>query len=43
MHFCKVGKTKPNLNKLFQLKNLEDKTVHFIEVISNPKDLNAAS
>ena len=45
-HFCKVGKTKPNLSKLFHLKNLEDKTVKFIEVISKPngsKDLDVAS
>jgi hypothetical protein len=45
-HFCKVGKTKPNLNKLFQLKNFKDKTVKFIEVSSKPngsKDLDVAS
>ena len=45
-HFCKVGKTKPNLDKLFQLKNSEDKTEQFIEVSSKPngsQDLNVAS
>ena len=36
-HFCKVGKTKPNLNKLFQLKNFADIPVKFIEVSLRPK------
>ncbi len=39
-HFCKVGKTKPNLSKLIQLKNLEDITVQFIEVVSKPNSSN---
>ena len=38
-HFCKVGKTKPNLNKLFQLKNFADIPVKFIEVFSKTKAL----
>ena len=44
-HFCKVGKTKPNLNKLFQLIAFKDKTVQFIEVDNTPyntKDLDVA-
>ncbi len=45
-HFCKVGKTKPNLDKLFQLKEFEDKSVQFIEIISKPngsQDIDVAS
>lgn len=41
-HFCKVGKTIPNLGKLFHLKDI---SVKFIEVVyeSNSKDLDEAS
>ncbi|ULC58764.1 hypothetical protein MBM09_12680 [Flaviramulus sp. BrNp1-15] len=30
-HFCKVGKIKPNLNKLISLKELENKIANFVE------------
>ena len=39
-HYCKVGKTKPNLNKSFSLKALKDKTVQFVEVVYNQKSSN---
>ena len=37
-HFCKIGKTRPNLNKIFNLKNLHNKNVHVVEVISKQND-----
>lgn len=30
-HFCKVGKIRPNLNKLISLKELETKIADFVE------------
>ncbi|GAA4230376.1 hypothetical protein GCM10022291_00350 [Postechiella marina] len=30
-HFCKVGKIKPNLNKLISLKELESKISNFVD------------
>lgn len=30
-HFCKVGKTRPNLNKIFSLEDLEKKHARFVE------------
>ncbi|MDD7884943.1 hypothetical protein [Flavivirga sp. 57AJ16] len=30
-HFCRVGKIKPNLNKLISLKELENKIANFVE------------
>jgi len=30
-HFCKVGKIKPNLNKLISLKEFEKKIANFVE------------
>ena len=43
--FCKVGKIKPNLNKLMSLKELENNILYFVEDSSKmdyPKNLNAA-
>ncbi|WP_204345568.1 Lacal_2735 family protein [Psychroserpens algicola] len=34
-HFCKVGKTSPNNNKIFSLKDLEDKYIRFVEEAYN--------
>lgn len=45
-HFCKVGKTKPNLNKLLNLKSADKKAVQFVEVVYKKKytkDLHVAS
>ena len=33
-HFCKVGKIKPNSNKLLSLKELESKIANFVEDVS---------
>ncbi|SFZ92241.1 hypothetical protein SAMN05428642_102609 [Flaviramulus basaltis] len=33
-HFCKVGKIKPNLNKLISLKELENIIANFVEDVS---------
>lgn len=33
-HFCKVGKIKPNLNKLISLKELESRIANFVEDVS---------
>ncbi len=30
-HFCKVGKIKPNLNKLISLKELETIILNFVD------------
>lgn len=32
-HFCKVGKIKPNLNKLISLKEFEKRISNFVEDI----------
>ena len=43
-HFCKVGKIKPNLNKIISLKELETKIANFVEDISkidSSQDLSA--
>jgi len=32
--FCKVGKIKPNLNKIISLKELENKIANFVEDIN---------
>ena len=45
-HFCKVGKIKPNLNKLLSLKELERKVSNFVEDVNKfeyPEGLNATS
>ncbi|MEH6536363.1 MAG: Lacal_2735 family protein [Psychroserpens sp.] len=34
-HFCKVGKSRPYLNKIFNLKDLEDRYSRFIEEAYN--------
>lgn len=34
-HFCKVGKTRPNINTIFSLKDLEKKYSSFIEEAYN--------
>jgi hypothetical protein len=34
-HFCKVGKTRPNSNTTFSLKDLEDRYVRFVEEAYN--------
>ncbi|NMH86533.1 hypothetical protein [Flavivirga algicola] len=44
-HFCRVGKIKPNLNKLISLKELESKIANFVEdttKIEYTKDLGAS-
>lgn len=44
-HFCKVGKIKPNLNKLMSLKELETKIANFVEdttKLETPQDLSAS-
>ncbi len=44
-HFCKVGKIKPNLNKLVSLKDLENRIANFVDDVSKveySKDLNGA-
>ncbi len=33
-HFCRVGKIKPNFNKLISLKELENIVSHFVEDVS---------
>ena len=33
-HYCKVGKIKPNLNKILSLKELENKIGNFVEDLS---------
>ncbi|MEZ4797580.1 MAG: hypothetical protein R2785_10470 [Flavobacteriaceae bacterium] len=33
-HYCKVGKIKPNLNKILSLKELENKIANFVEDLS---------
>ncbi|GAA4306700.1 hypothetical protein GCM10023163_31980 [Aestuariibaculum suncheonense] len=43
--FCKVGRIKPNLNKLISLKELERKIENFVEDTSKldySQDLNGA-
>jgi len=32
--YCKVGKIKPNLNKILSLKELETKIANFVEDLS---------
>jgi len=42
-HFCKVGKIKPNLNKLKSLKQFEIQISNFVEDIQKvnyPKTIN---
>ncbi|WP_165586767.1 hypothetical protein [Neotamlana sedimentorum] len=42
-HFCKVGKIKPNLNKLLSLKELENMIENFVDDVSKvdyKQDLN---
>jgi len=34
-HFCKVGKTRSNINTVFSLKDLEDRYVRFVEEAYN--------
>ena len=44
-HFCKVGRIKPNLNKLLSLKELENRIANFVEDVSKidySEDLNAS-
>jgi len=33
-HYCKVGKIKPNFNKILSLKELETKIANFVEDLS---------
>jgi hypothetical protein len=33
-HFCRVGKIKPNFNKIMSLKELESKIAHFVDDIT---------
>lgn len=46
-HFCKVGKTKPSLKKLFITQAIKDEPARFIEVVhsskTTSKDLDAVS
>jgi len=42
-HFCKVGKIKPNLNKLISLTEFEKRILNFVEDINKvdyPKNFN---
>ncbi|GAA3652838.1 hypothetical protein [Flavivirga jejuensis] len=44
-HFCRVGKIKPNLNKLISLKELEKSIANFVEDTTKvvySKDLGAS-
>ncbi|WP_452228942.1 MULTISPECIES: hypothetical protein [unclassified Lacinutrix] len=44
--FCKVGKIKPNLNKLLSLGSTDKKAIQFVEVVYKKKytkDLHVAS
>ncbi len=44
-HFCRVGKIKPNLNKLISLKELETKIANFVDdttKLETPQDLSAS-
>jgi len=44
-HFCKIGKIKPNLNKILSLKELESRIANFVEDVSKldkTKDWNAS-
>lgn len=44
-HFCRVGKIKPNLNKIISLKELETKIANFVDDVSKvdaSQDLNAS-
>lgn len=34
LQYCKVGKIKPNLNKILSLKELENRITNFVEDIS---------
>lgn len=43
-HFCKVGKIKPNVNKLISLEELNNIITYFVEDTNKlvfSKDLNA--
>jgi len=45
-HFCKVGKIKPNVNKLLSLKELENRIANFVEDVSKidlPESYESAS
>ncbi|MGZ0017280.1 hypothetical protein [Yeosuana sp. AK3] len=45
-HFCKVGKIKPNVNKLLSLKELENRIANFVEDVSKidlPESYKSAS
>ncbi|MDO5969905.1 hypothetical protein Q4Q35_08795 [Flavivirga aquimarina] len=44
-HFCRVGKIKPNLNKLISLKELEKSIANFVDdttKIDYSQDLGAS-
>ena len=44
-HFCRVGKIKPNLEKLISLNELETKISNFVDDVSKvhySEDLNAS-
>ncbi|GAA3599429.1 hypothetical protein GCM10022396_15920 [Flavivirga amylovorans] len=44
-HYCRVGKIKPNLNKLISLKELENKIANFVEdatKVDRSQDLSAS-
>lgn len=44
-HFCRVGKIKPNLEKLISLQELEQKISNFVDDVSKvdySEDLNAS-
>lgn len=43
-HFCKVGKIRPNLNKIISLKEIEKIISNFVEDVNKveySQDLNA--
>ncbi len=44
-HFCRVGKIKPNLAKVINLKEIEETIANFVDDMSKvefSKDLNGA-
>ncbi len=45
-HFCKVGKIKPNANKLASLKDFERRIAHFVDDVTKveySKELSSAA
>ncbi|MBU2940268.1 hypothetical protein KO494_12035 [Lacinutrix sp. C3R15] len=36
-HYCKVGKKRPNENKVFSIKTIENKAKQIVDSMSNQK------